>query len=68
LGSTTLTYSSDNGYTEPSELDTVVKCEVTVAFPENVEGGLGDNNGLRDFEDEYAVYEELVSPRVCWKR
>ena len=62
------TYSSDNGHIEPTELDTVEKCEIAIAFPENVEGRSGDNNGLHDFQDEYAVHEELVSLRVCWKR
>ena len=62
------TYSSDNGHTEPSKLDTVENCEIAIAVPENVEGSMGDNNGLRDFQDEYAVHEELVSLRVYRKR
>jgi len=63
-----LTYSSDNVYAEPSEFYTVEICEITVTLPENVEGRSGDNEGLRDFEDEYAVHEQLVSRRVCRKR
>ena len=62
------TYSSENGHTEPSELDTVQKCQIAIAFPENVEGRSGGKNGLHDFQDEYTVHEELVSLRVCWKR
>jgi hypothetical protein len=62
------TDSSDNGQTKPIELDTVEKCEIAIAFCENVEGRSGHNNGLHDFQDEYAVHEELVSRRVCWKR
>jgi len=63
-----LTYSSENMYSEPSELYTVEICEITVTFPENVEGRSGDKEGLRDFEDEYTVHEQLMSRRVCWKR
>ena len=62
------TYSSDNGHIEPTELDTVEKCDIAIAFPKNVEGRSGDDNGLLDFQGEYAVHEELVSLRVCRKR
>jgi len=63
-----LTYSSHDVYSEPSELDMVEICEITVTLPENIESRSSDQNGLHDFEDEYAVHEQLVSRRVCWKR
>ena len=62
------TYSSENGHTEPSEVDTVENFQIAIAFPENTERSMGEHNSLHDFQDEYTVHEALVSLRVCWKR